>query len=388
MTPTLNEATAGRNYWCDCLRGYAILLVCVSHLFYVEPIADKLGFMKHYLKGDTGVYIFYVLSGFLVTGILAREVTHQPSVQTRLRAVGHFFARRAFRLQPSNLLFLTLYYLLPAQPAALPWWALFLPLSNWLTGPYITWHLKTLHIEETYYASIGSLSSIFRKRLKSLLWWLLILGPLGRVAIFTLTKCGFESAGWLLDRYLPVETFAVGGLLSFYLEQIRAFKVIKVLVGKPALTFAAAMSGLLLASALRDVRPFSQALVLTWPLIFSGLSLVMILTGLDRRKFLFSANWLRLLGLMSYTVYLFQQFILGPWSEIYTAQFSWTVWGGVVLASFALVPLWYWYIEKPLTDLGSRMFPRIHTVPSVPALKSDDRQVDVVPQLENSAAMG
>jgi hypothetical protein len=38
-----------------------------------------------YFKGDTGVFMFYVLSGFLVTGILSREVEKHNDFRSRLR---------------------------------------------------------------------------------------------------------------------------------------------------------------------------------------------------------------------------------------------------------------------------------------------------------------
>ena len=362
MNPTTIESSTDRNYWCDCIRGYAILIVCFAHLFYVEPCAARFGFLTHYFKGDTGVFMFYVLSGFLVTGILAREVANQTGGRPRLRAVGHFFARRIFRLQPSNLVFLGCYALLPAQENALAWWMVLLPFSNWFGGPYITWHLKTLHVEETYYAFMGVVTCIFGNRLKALLWVMLIVSPLGRAGLFILIKQGNESAGWLLDRYLPVEAFAVGGLLTLYLSQIKAGRWGQIIARRPTLSFSVAMIALLLAGALRPVKPFSYFLLFTWPMFFSICSLVMILSGLEKERFVFSARWLHSLGLMSYTVYLFQQFVLGPWSDTYGVNYSWKLWGLLVAALCVAIPLWYRYVEKPLTGLGSRMFPRIKSV--------------------------
>jgi peptidoglycan/LPS O-acetylase OafA/YrhL len=139
---SVNLAKHGRNDWCDCIRGYAILLVCVSHLLYLEPFHDCWGHLIPYLRGDTGVFMFYVLSGFLVTGILAREVTENTPFGAAMKAIGRFYARRMFRLQPSYVLFLSVYALLPPRDGALPWWSLLLPLSNWFAGPYITWHLR------------------------------------------------------------------------------------------------------------------------------------------------------------------------------------------------------------------------------------------------------
>lgn len=70
----------------DGLRGIAVLLVMLYH-FGVAPFSG----------GYIGVDIFFVISGFLITGILAGE--------TRLRAgLNRFYARRIRRLAPMFLL--------------------------------------------------------------------------------------------------------------------------------------------------------------------------------------------------------------------------------------------------------------------------------------------
>jgi peptidoglycan/LPS O-acetylase OafA/YrhL len=309
-----------RNAWCDCIRGYAILLVCIAHLFYLEPFHDRWGYLTRYFKGDTGVFMFYVLSGFLVTGILAREIAKKTTFQSGMKAIGHFYARRLFRLQPSYLLFLILYAMLPAKDGALPWWSLLLPLSNWMAGPYITWHLKTLHIEEIYYLFFGFVAALLRRSLNAVLWGLLLVGPLGRMVLFALTKMGSPSASWLLERFLPIEAFAVGGLLVIHFDFVRSTKVAKMIAHRSVASFAAAMLGMLVIAALRNVTPFSYLLIFTWPLVFSVASAVMILSGFEKERFAFSAEWLRRLGVGSYTLYLFQQFALGPWEETFDGR--------------------------------------------------------------------
>lgn len=350
--------THARNAWCDCIRGYAILLVCVAHVLYLEPFHGRWGYLTRYFKGDTGVFMFYVLSGFLVTGILAREITEKTTFRSGMKAIGHFYARRLFRLQPSYLFFLILYAMLPARDGALAWWSLLLPLSNWLTGPYITWHLKTLHIEEIYYLFFGFVAALLRRSLSAVLWGLLVAGPLGRMALFALTKMGSPQASWLLERFLPLEAFAVGGLLVIHFDFVRSIRFAKMIARRPGASFVAAMLVMLVAAALRNVTPFSYALLFTWPLVFSVASAVMILSGFETERFAFSSEWLRRLGLGSYTLYLFQQFVLGPWRDTFGTSFSWPAWGLVVLLTAALLPVWFGCVEKPLTDLGARWFPR------------------------------
>jgi peptidoglycan/LPS O-acetylase OafA/YrhL len=137
----------------DGLRGVAILLV-LAHQF------DRLGgaslaakVADHALDiGWIGVQLFFVLSGFLITGILldSREAPHY------LRS---FFARRILRIFPLYFGALVVFLLiLPAAGLAPPgWsghqWAYWTYLSNW-TIPYTGGalpHFWSLAVEEQFY---------------------------------------------------------------------------------------------------------------------------------------------------------------------------------------------------------------------------------------------
>lgn len=87
----------------DGLRGIAVLLVVISHYYVLVDIAGawRLNYaLKHLLAySGTGVDLFFVLSGFLVGGILI-DRRHTPNV------LPVFFTRRACRILPLYLLLL------------------------------------------------------------------------------------------------------------------------------------------------------------------------------------------------------------------------------------------------------------------------------------------
>jgi len=68
----------------DGLRAIAVFLVIVSHAHWLQV-------------GWVGVQIFFVLSGFLITGILLRDKERQTKMRSFL---GRFYRRRALRIFP------------------------------------------------------------------------------------------------------------------------------------------------------------------------------------------------------------------------------------------------------------------------------------------------
>jgi peptidoglycan/LPS O-acetylase OafA/YrhL len=75
----------------DTLRALAVTLVLVDHY----RVTDHL-FRAHPELGWTGVMIFFVLSGFLITSILLKEHDKTGSISLR-----NFYRRRAFRIFPA-----------------------------------------------------------------------------------------------------------------------------------------------------------------------------------------------------------------------------------------------------------------------------------------------
>jgi peptidoglycan/LPS O-acetylase OafA/YrhL/peptidoglycan/xylan/chitin deacetylase (PgdA/CDA1 family) len=96
----------------DGLRAIAFLLVFASH---------KIDFAQAGPIGDVGVWLFFVLSGFLITRILARSRDEIESGQATIsNRLGRFYLRRTARIMPP-------YYLLLAVVAAI---SFFVPIDH------------------------------------------------------------------------------------------------------------------------------------------------------------------------------------------------------------------------------------------------------------------
>jgi peptidoglycan/LPS O-acetylase OafA/YrhL len=128
----------------DGLRAIAVGIVLAAH-----------GGVPWFRSGGVGVDIFFVLSGFLITSILAAETAETGGIGLR-----NFYARRFLRLTPCLLVtcaFVAVTF--PLFEKRFPSTELMLALtytSNWalaLFGYHLTWlnHCWSLAIEEQFY---------------------------------------------------------------------------------------------------------------------------------------------------------------------------------------------------------------------------------------------
>lgn len=141
----------------DGIRALSILLVLVYHTFLVydlsnpnetvASILEKLGWAWTWAwNGDKGVDVFFVMSGFLISGILLRQYSKEGRINLK-----NFYIRRYLRLTPAYYFMLTIYWLLSAHNSGAIW-ANFLYVSNFI--PYEnqaagwTWSLA---VEEQFY---------------------------------------------------------------------------------------------------------------------------------------------------------------------------------------------------------------------------------------------
>lgn len=138
----------------DILRGIAILLVLFIHVNDVQPgwpgvLKPAVVYLQH--LGPTGVDLFFVLSGFLVGGLLLKELRDRGQLDIR-----RFLIRRGFRIWPPYFLFIALLLLRlvwregePARVALHRILPNLLHLQNYLGSPRE--HTWSLAVEEHFY---------------------------------------------------------------------------------------------------------------------------------------------------------------------------------------------------------------------------------------------
>jgi peptidoglycan/LPS O-acetylase OafA/YrhL len=147
----------------DVLRGLAILLVLGAHTPFRLPRDAALYHVFSVWKriGWVGVDLFFVLSGFLIGGLLFAE--HRRSGGSI--AFGRFFVRRAFKIWPAYLLFLAAAFAWDVaegttgslagnlRESASAIWPYLVHAQNYYYGPFVEriGHAWSLAVEEHFY---------------------------------------------------------------------------------------------------------------------------------------------------------------------------------------------------------------------------------------------
>jgi peptidoglycan/LPS O-acetylase OafA/YrhL len=138
----------------DALRAFAVAAVLVHHFMDLQALPWGLGKINW---GVLGVRLFFVLSGFLITGILVRARAHHEVSRGGCRiALRQFYMRRLLRIFPLYYMVIAIALILNVGPVReiLPW------LLTYTSNLYISakgqWihafsHFWSLAVEEQYY---------------------------------------------------------------------------------------------------------------------------------------------------------------------------------------------------------------------------------------------
>jgi peptidoglycan/LPS O-acetylase OafA/YrhL len=208
----------------DMLRLLAVALVFQYHLLPIRDgisLLQKIAFAWH-KSGACGVCLFFMLSAFLISELLLREIETTGTVHIR-----SFYVRRVLRIWPLFLFFLLIVvissYFDPG--IAVPHSALLAFLfmgGNWywiFHGPppgFMT-HLWSISLEEQFYLMWPTLVKFTSRR------GILILSVLFGCGAFIALPvlCAMKSHGvpgvWA-NSFVQFQFFAAGGLLALWLH--------------------------------------------------------------------------------------------------------------------------------------------------------------------------
>jgi peptidoglycan/LPS O-acetylase OafA/YrhL len=326
----------------DGWRAIAISLVLYRHLEYTNPSAwSKVVFDW----GGLGVFVFFVISGYLITFLLKRERERTDSVSLK-----GFYIRRVFRIFPPLLFFLggvgilARLGLADASTRSILFSLGFL--RNFVPGPYrILHHLWSLSVEEQFYLMWPFIFSRLSKRNACRLLLAVILAePVIRVIMIRWLG---RTGTWFWETETIADGLAYGCLLAIMQTELRANRLYQ--------WFSRSYACLILPFIMIAGAHAYPAVVyhgLGKSAIFLSVALAIDITILRfdslAGKILNSAP-LAAIGKLSYSLYLWQQVFLLARDQPY-AWFPLNL-GLALLASVVS----YYFIEQPAIRFGREL---------------------------------
>jgi peptidoglycan/LPS O-acetylase OafA/YrhL len=286
----------------DTLRGIAILGVLFLHGFFWPYSGLHFGrwgtlFLNLTQPGWLGVNLFFVLSGFLITGSLI-DSSHRPDYYRR------FYTRRALRILPA-------YYAL----------LLLLGLLGQANGPYIAlgffylanvtellgvaqWYgpLWSLAVEEHFYLVWPTIVHRLSLRSIALVAAAIVIGVsiLRTVVFYYGGSPGLASYTWFV-----VDGLACGALVAVLLRSdVSRKQVSQVTAGLIVLAVAISVAGAPFGILTRNRMLGAGFQYTVISILFSGVLLMFLLLGTGRYQRIVCHSALRFFGYISYGLYL------------------------------------------------------------------------------------
>tara|TARA_A100001015_G_scaffold73817_1_gene81897 strand:+ start:674 stop:1738 length:1065 start_codon:yes stop_codon:yes gene_type:complete len=341
----------------DGLRCISILLVIIGHS----------GFNLYGIKiANLGVRIFFVISSFLIIGLLLKDL------EKNRFSIKRFYFKRIMRTFPAFYFYLfftgSFLYSINIFEWEQFWRSIFYienyhPRNNWTKVQWFVGHSWSLAVEEQFYI-ISSLIFILlqknliqKKSLNKIFYFTIIISPLLRVSYIFFKE--FLPDFLILSKGRSFETvadaLAVGGIIILNKNQIKSFRIFKYLCKNIIYCVLLIILTELLRSHLIP-EEYSLKLKIVYELF--GQTVGNILIGII---ILYTIEYepktsiiLRLLnnklsikiGLLSYSIYLWQQIWLYDWEIHLMYKYF-----GIIFS--ALVS--YYIIERPFLNFRDKI---------------------------------
>ncbi len=316
----------------DGLRTISVALVVLSHFL------PDLGNYSN--VGMLGVKFFFVISGFLITGLLLKEIDKTSNVN-----LIKFYFRRTLRIFPPYYFYLLIIFI-ALKFDIVSFTESFVP-SLTYTSNYLvpqTWsllHTWSLSVEEQFYLIFPFVLMFLGKR-KSvwLLGGLILICPLLRLADYHLYN---ESAKmWIYYGFhANADGLATGCLLAVFYERLHKNSFYLKILGSRLFFIAPIL--LVLVNSTIEPRRFYLGASFTISNFLIALCIDWAITNYKNNFFgrLLNTAPMEQIGVMSYSIYLWQQPFLNHDTILWFNVFPYNFIGIALFSSIS-----YFLIEK------------------------------------------
>ena len=342
----------------DGLRAIAILSVVAWH--YIGASADAGSgslLWRATIFGRSGVDLFFVLSGYLITSILLRNRDASNYFST-------FYARRAFRILPIYYVVVGMYVLGKSFnvsrtlfEGSIPTWTYVVGLQNfWMTfeqtyGAFWLGGTWSLAIEEQFYLLFPMLVFLLSlRRLRLVLLALMIVCPLLRIGAYCYGE-PFAGYGYYFLTPFRADNLAVGALIAWH--DVTGTSRHVATIARKTLIVSACLFPLYAALIGRHTDMHMALWGHTYLALFYGSLLFMTLqnAGTSRLAFLRSKP-AEFFARISYALYLVHTSVLLALSILSGVSRDVSTWSGRLLAVSAFV------LSVAICWLSFRLFER------------------------------
>ena len=358
--PTWPRVDRGRIPSLDGLRAISILFVIIGHSAETMPRIDgAAGSLFHGLilmlgNGGLGVTVFFVLSGFLITTLLLKEIKKTGELSIRA-----FYIRRAFRIWPAFYLMVAVVVILgiiKAIPltvgevvsASLFFWNYYPHGATWFLG-----HSWSLSVEEQFYVIWPLLLKFLGPRRGT--WFaaaVIVIEPAIRVANYWLVPSMRGHIG--IMGHTRADSLMIGALVALLYGKPRFENFVERLFTW-RLPLAGAAFLLFLNPILEEKAHGAYMLPVGILLQNCIIALIMLWAIQNSDKAFGRVLNSRLaihVGLISYSLYLWQQIFLTTQNKSFTGVFPMNL-----LCTLAVAECSYWFVEKSFLAMRKRFVP-------------------------------
>ncbi len=399
-----DAGSASRLGWLDVLRGIAALAVVFDHISYYVLQHVRADIYRWFDPGNYGVFVFFLISGYIVPASLERK----GSVRT-------FWVSRLFRLYPLYLLAVGIavaFYLThvgsargEASDPAGSFLSQLLMMSNVLSGqnlPNVVWSLSyemvfyllltalfiaRIHKRSSWYALAFAVAAVAIGGLLPRAYLVNNVAPLRLVALVAdlvvLAGLAFAVARRGMSRLLGAALAAVVAiaLLAFNSGWIWPWEALSILAlmftgtmfyraeqgqysWRKAIAIGVTVLGCAIAAGLWHSRAWGMSAhaELLWSrrwVTAFGLAALTFAAGLAFRH----VRWPRALtwlGLISYSVYLLHPLVIEAYHHFHTSRqhpfwLQVLIAAGLLTAVIVLSSVTYLCVERPMQNVGRRV---------------------------------